>query len=72
MPGLCNRNDQFWLPELLRADHGPGGKVDVDVDEDHDAGGDVERSQGGVENVAGLLTQLKQHRIKMGKELGGL
>ena len=43
----------------------PGCKVDVDVDEHHDAGRQVERAEGGVEDVARLLAQLKGSQIVM-------
>ena len=65
---MCRRAralKQKWsdpAPGKVPADPLPGCKVDVDVDEDHDAGGDVERAQGGVQNITRLGAQLKQHR----------
>ena len=58
--------------ELMTAHTRPGGKVDVDVDEDHDAGGDVEWSEGWVQDISRLLAQLKHNtQFRQGKELGG-
>ena len=37
----------------------PGCEVDFDVDEDHDAAGDVEGPKGGVQDVADVFAQLK-------------
>lgn len=37
----------------------PGGVVDLDVDEDHDAAGDVEGPEGAVHHVADVLAQLE-------------
>ena len=37
----------------------PYGKINVEIHEDHDAGRDVEGSNGGVENITRILTQLK-------------
>ena len=36
-----------------------GREVDLDVDEDHDAAGDVERSEGRVQDVPDVFAQLK-------------
>ena len=38
-------------------------EVDLDVDEDHDAAGDVERPEGGVQHVADVFAQLKMRRL---------
>ena len=44
----------------------PGGEVDLDVDEDHDAAGDVERSEGRVQDVPDVFAQLKMKINKSG------
>ena len=38
----------------------PCSKVDLDVDKDHDAGGDVEGAKGGVEHVADVFAELRK------------
>jgi hypothetical protein len=47
--------------ELLYDPAGPlsRGEVDLDVDEDHDAAGDVEGPERRVQDVADVLAQLK-------------
>ena len=39
----------------------PGREVDLDVDKDHDAAGDVERPEGRVHHVPDVFTQLKRN-----------
>ena len=38
----------------------PGCVVDLDVDEDHDAAGDVEGPEGAVHHVSAVVAQLQQ------------
>ena len=38
-------------------------KVDLDVDENHDGGGDVEGAEGRVHHVAEVLAQLQKRKI---------
>ena len=40
----------------------PGCVVDLDVDEDHDAAGDVEGPEGAVHHVAAVVAQLQQRK----------
>ena len=42
----------------------PGGIVDLDVDENHNAAGDVEGAEGAVHHVPKILAQLQEKRRK--------
>ena len=61
VPGESFGEFQFWLAYVPPGPL-PGRVVDLDVDEDHDATGDVEGPEGAVHHVPTVITQLKKEK----------
>ena len=61
--------NSFWKMKFFHNSAGPipGREVDLDVDKDHDAAGDVERPEGRVHHVPHVLAQLKTKIYKIGE-----